>query len=161
MTAVKTAEEVYKKYLARLGTDSDGDPDAIALFTYALVERDKYDWIEHHRNENDGASPSNEDIEKWFVSKPDTYFDEKYRNALWWYKAFARSLLAEETKESRLDAIRTYVGDKLSFLPQLLISLACNFIFVLLLGAIAVYIFMDFSPIAWVKTHVFHQTTSP
>ena len=72
MSAVRNPEGVYRKYLDRFGVDGDGDPDAIALFTFALVERDRFDWLEHHRSEHGGIDPSEQAIEQWFESKPES-----------------------------------------------------------------------------------------
>jgi len=127
----------------------------VALFTCALVEKDKYDWLEHFRSQHDGKSPTPEQVEEWFASKPTFYYQEKYNYSLNWYKWFARYLLDDEIKEERLRAIKQYIGDKMSFVSQLILGLATNFIFIIILGAVAVYVFSDFSPIAWVKGHIF------
>ena len=155
MAAVSGPEQVYNRFVSAAGYDEDGDPDAIALFSYALVEKDRYDWIAHHRQENGGAPPSDSDMESWFRSKPDSYFREKQSFALSWYKSFARSLLEDEIEWQRKEAIKEYIGAKLGFLNQLWISLVCNFAFLVLVGAVAAYIFSDFSPIDWVKAHLF------
>lgn len=153
MPAVKGPEEVYKKYIERFGVDGDGDPDAVALFTFALVERDKFDWMEHYRKENGGAGPTDAQVAQWYADKPDSYFEEKYRQALTWYKAFARALLKDEIEEGERQAIARYIGNRLGFLPQLFISTVANVIFMLIVGLIAVFVFTDFSPIEWVKHH--------
>ncbi len=155
MAAVNGPEEVYNRFISEAGYDEDGDPDAIALFSYALVEKDKYDWIAHHRKENGEASPSDADVESWFRSKPDSYFKEKQNFALSWYRSFARSLLDDEIEWKKKEAVKEYIGSKLGFLNQLWISLWCNLAFLIVVGAIAAYIFSDFSPIDWVKEHLF------
>lgn len=154
---ISNDEEVYRHYLDCFGLDGDGDPNAIALFTYALVEKDKYEWMSHYRNLNNNAMPSAVEIEKWFINKPESYFDEKSKLAMNWYRAFARSLLAEEIEDAKRDAIKEYIGEKLKFWPQLGQSLASNIIFIILLGALAAYVAADFSPIAWMREHVFHS----
>jgi hypothetical protein len=110
MTAVRNAEEVYRKYLDRFGYDADGDPHTIALFTFSLVQRDFFDWLEHHRKENRGASPDPIEIEQWYASKPESYFEEKYRLALTWYKSFARALLEDDIEEEQKSAVKEYFG---------------------------------------------------
>jgi hypothetical protein len=153
MTAVKNPEEVYRKYLDRFGLDGDGDPDALALFTFALVERDKFDWLEHHRCEHGGADPAPHIVEQWYASKPESYFEDKFRQALGWYTSFARVLLKDEIEKSNQDAIRLYVGDKLKFWPQIGTGLVGNILFLCVLGILSAAIFTDFSPIAWVRRH--------
>ena len=154
MSAIKGPEEVYNRFIEEYGYDGDGDPSAIALFAYALVEKDKYEWMAHHRTENNGSEPTATGVEQWFLSKPQAYFIEKSRIAVNWYTAFARNLLKEDIEQVKLETIRDYVGTKLRFWPQLWSSLVCNFIFIVIVGALAAYMLMDFSPIAWVAARV-------
>ncbi len=100
MPAVHGLEEVYRKYLAQFGYDHDGDPHAMALFALVLVERDKFDWLEHHRIEHDGQDPPADAVTQWYCSKPVSYFDEKGRWAFDWYTSFARVLLEPEVEAS-------------------------------------------------------------
>jgi len=155
MTAVKCPEEVYRKYLDRFGFDGDGDPDAVALFTFALVERDRFDWLEHHRSEHDGAEPTVAAIEEWYQSKPETFFDEKFRLALGWYTAFARILLKDEIEKSNQDAVKSYFNNKLSFWSQIWSGLVGNVLFLVVLGLLSMSILSDFSAESWVKQHFF------
>jgi len=157
MDPIKGPEEVYRKYLDQFGFDGDGDPDAIALFTFSLVERDRFDWMEHHRAQHNGVSPTLGEIERWYTSKPPSYFEDKYRHALSWYRAFAKNLLEEEINKRVQDSIKEYIGDKLSFLPQLYNNLTGNIIFILFIGLVALFVFADFSPIEWIKLHITKQ----
>jgi hypothetical protein len=153
MAAVSNPEEVYKKYIDRFGLDADGDPDAIALFSYALVERDRFDWMDHHRREHGDASPSDAEVRLWFESKPESYFDDKYKLALAWYSSFARSLLAPDIEKSNKDAIKEYIGDKMGYPSQIMTGLFVNFLFAIVVALISVFVLTDFSQIAWVKRH--------
>src|SRR5580658_893710 len=98
MAAVRGPEEVYNRYIYYFGLDGDGDPNAVALFAFSLVERDKYDWIVHHRSEHNDIPPTSGQIEQWYSMKPDSYFSDRAEKAEWWYKAFARNLLEDEIK---------------------------------------------------------------
>jgi hypothetical protein len=160
MTAVKCPEEVYRKYLDRFGFDGDGDPDAIALFTFALVERDRFDWLEHHRSEHGGEEPTLEAVEQWYQSKPESFFDEKYRFALSWYTAFARNLLKAEIVQSNQDAVKSYFNEKLSFWSQIWSGLVGNVLFLIVLGLLSFSILSDFSAISWVKLHFFPRSSA-
>lgn len=99
MAAVRGPEEVYRKFLDRFGLDEDGDPDALALFTFSLVERDRFDWLEHYRHEAGGGNPTEAQIRQWYADKPESYFEDKCRLAQEWYVSFARALLEDEVKQ--------------------------------------------------------------
>ena len=146
--ASRNAEEVYNRYIAEYGYDGDGDPNAIGLFSYALVERDKYEWISHFRAQNGNSDPTTSDIEHWFLSKPQSYFKEKSERAHLWYTEFSRGLLKDEMDEAKLAAVSHYIGDKLRFWPQVGVAIVANFMFLVIVGAIAAYVLADFSPVA-------------
>jgi hypothetical protein len=154
MAALRDPEAVYSHFIEQFGYDGDGEPNAIALFAFALVEREKFDWLCHYRAENAAADPTPAEMQAWYANKPAPYFKEKGETAIWWYKAVARSLLVDEMEAARKSAVKEYIGDRLKFWPQLWVSLCCNVVFIALLGALAMYVVADFSPIAWVKTHI-------
>ena len=153
MAALRSPEEVFSRFIDQYGYDDDGDPHALCLFAYALVERDRFDWVQHIKEQNGGSAPTQDDITSWYASKPESYFRDKSQTAISWYWSFARALLADDIEAAKKQAVQEYIGKKLQFLPQLWISLCCNAVFVLLIGAMAMYVFADFSPIAWVREH--------
>ena len=134
MAALNGPEAVYYRFIDTRGYDADGDPEAVALFAFALVERDKFEWISHRRREDDGAGPSDDEVEKWYKDKPERYFQEKERIAIEWYMSFARVLLNEEFERARLSAIQQFFQNKLGFWFQLGVTLACNIIVIFFLG---------------------------
>ncbi len=68
-----SSEEVFRHLRDRYEVDSDGNMNAIALFAYALIEKDRVDWSEHMASLT-GVPPDHGQIEDWFRSKPDSYF---------------------------------------------------------------------------------------
>jgi hypothetical protein len=108
MAALSGPEDVYNKFIASRGYDADGDPEAVALFAFALVEKDKFEWISHRRKENAGNSPSEAEILTWYQDKPDGYFREKEIVAINWYMSFARILLRQEIDQEKFVAIKDF-----------------------------------------------------
>ena len=157
MVALRDTEEVYRYFIDHFGFDEDGDPNALGLFSFSLVEMDKFDWMEHRRSEYDGVTPSAVEIENWYADKPTSYFEDKCRQAANWYVGSARNLLHDEIETQKHEAIRLYIGDRLKFLPQLYNNLTANFIFLVLIGLITLFVLIDFSPVAWVRHHFFER----
>ncbi|MDR3534315.1 MAG: hypothetical protein P4L90_27605 [Rhodopila sp.] len=157
MVALKGPEQVYRHFIGSFGFDEDGDPYALGLFSFALVEKDKFDWIEHRRCECDGIAPAAAEIEHWYADKPGSYFEDKGRQALDWYSDFARNLLHDEIEAQKQEAIQAYIGDRLKFMPQLYNNLTANFMFLFLIGLITLFVLNDFSPVAWVRHHFFDR----
>ena len=154
MPALKSSEEVFKLFKEKYGLDADGDMDAVGLFAYSLVEKDRMDWIEHFRDTH-GSEPSEDQIKEWFLNKPAAYFEQIGQTAYRWFYSFARLLLRDEIEESKRLAVKNAVGDLGKFWPGFwtgnLIGLTSNLAFTLLVVLFVIFITSDFSFIAWTK----------
>jgi hypothetical protein len=107
---LKTADAVFRYYVDKYGLDGDGDIHAIALFTYALVEKARIDFTEYSINILH-KTPTAQDIEDWYAEKPPAYFDELSDRGLTWYSGFARILLEEEFEEHAKSAVRDAISE--------------------------------------------------
>lgn len=77
MAALRSPEEVYNCYIEEYGYDGDGDPDAVGLFAYALVEKDRLEWMAHHKEQHNNTPPTGKEIEEWYLSKPSSVLQRK------------------------------------------------------------------------------------
>ena len=155
MNPLSSSDEVLRHYRDSRGLDADGDPDAIALFAFALVENDRIDWVDHYRTNNDDRDPSSDQVAEWYRGKPESYFRDKERYAEEWYAAFARGLLRDEIEAGKQNAVRDALGDLRRFWPGFwsgnLVGLTSNVVFTLLVVMFVAFITTDFSFIAWAK----------
>lgn len=139
----------------RRGVDNDGDMESIGLFTFALVEQDRIEWIEHFASQHAGGKPSAAQITQWFEDKPESYFLEKEKQAEQWYAGFARVYLSDEIEEGKAQAIRRALQNMDRFWPMFwkhnLFGLTSNLIFTGLVLLFALAIYTDFSFPAWIK----------
>jgi hypothetical protein len=146
---------VLRYYRDRRGLDADGDPDAIALFAFALVENDRLDWVDHYRANHNNVDPSPDQVAEWYRGKPESYFRDKERYAESWYATFARGLLRDEIEAGKQNAIRDALGDLRRFWPGFwtgnLVGLTSNLIFTLVVVMFVAVITTDFSFIAGAK----------
>lgn len=160
MTVFKSSEEVFKYFREKYGNDADGDVNAIALFAYSLVEKERFEWKRHYR-ERHNADPSVQQIQEWFEDQPIEYFDRKEEEAYIWYSAFARSLLADEIEAACRQAVDKSMRDELrnlghfwtDFVRGNLCGVTSNFIFALVLLGFVWIITSDFSISGWAKQH--------
>jgi hypothetical protein len=155
VTPVSSSDDAFRHFREKRGVDGDGDMDAIALFSYALVELDRIDWIDHFKNSRDGHAPSAEQTREWFEAKPESYFREKEDRAETWYAGFARWYLRDEIEEGKSEAIRLSIGNLAKFWPSFwsgnLIGITSNIVFTALVVLFVAAITTDFSFIAWAK----------
>jgi hypothetical protein len=153
--ALSSSDDVFRHFLKKRGVDADGDMDAIALFAYALVEKDRIDWVDHFKAMHDGTYPSAGHVIEWFRAKPESYLDEKEGLAVNWYTAFSRSLLSDEIEDAKNEAIRETIGNLQRFWPTFwsgnFIGITSNIAFAFLLVGFVMVITTDFSFIAWAK----------
>jgi hypothetical protein len=128
--------------------------DAIALFAYALIEKDRVDWSEHMASIS-GALPDQGQIEDWFRSKPDSYFSSIEDLADRWFFGFAVNLLRGHIEDEKKKAIAEALGNLGKFWPGFwvgnLVGLTSNIAFTLLVVLFVVFVDSDFSFIAWTK----------
>jgi hypothetical protein len=106
---LKCSDDVFHYYVEKFGLDGDGDIHAIALFTYALVESARIEFMEYSVNTLNKV-PSPKDIEDWYAEKPPAYFDQLSDRGLTWYEGFARNLLEDEFEEHAKTAISETIG---------------------------------------------------
>jgi hypothetical protein len=128
--------------------------NAIALFVYALIEKDRVDWSEHMASAS-GVTPDHGQVENWFRSKPDSYFSSIERQAFEWFYGFAVNLLNEHIEEQKKKAVSEALGNLGKFWPGFwvgnLVGLTSNIAFTLLVVLFVVFVNSDFSFIAWTK----------
>jgi len=150
---LKSADEVFHYLRDRRGFDGDGDMDAVALFTYALVEQDRIDWVAHFQSQHD-AEPTAAQIAEWFLDKPESYFVAKEKRAEEWYAGFARTYLRDEIEATKDEAVRGTVGKLGKFWPNFWRGLAVviigNAIVILVITFMLVAAHSDFSVTAWI-----------
>ena len=106
---ISTSDGCYRHFLELQGLDGDGDPDLVGLFAYALVERDRIDWIDH-RKANGFDEPSVDEIQAWYRGKPPSFFDEKLRGAATRFDLYARGYLAEDMDAAKKVGARDAFG---------------------------------------------------
>ena len=154
MTPFKSSDDVFIYLRDKYGVDGDGDINAIALFTYALIEKDRIDWVEHY-TEQQKKSPIWEEICAWYGEKPRSYVVEKERLAESWYVGFARTYLRDEIEDGKKTAIKGAIGDLGKFWPNFwvgnLVGFTSNFVFAVVVVAFVAVIATDFSFVAWAK----------
>ena len=98
MTA-SNSKDVYEYYMKR------GDSfDSVSLLSYAMVEAEKYEWMNHYEHLHGGPPPETE-ITRWFLEKPDNYFVSVENDATEWIEKFGRELLADEISVGNQKAI--------------------------------------------------------
>ena len=97
---ISTSDECYRHFLKVKGLDGDGDPDLVGLFAYALVERERIDWIDHREAHGLGA-PSLQVIQDWYGQKPQSFFDEKLKQAAARFDLYARGYLSDDMDAAR------------------------------------------------------------
>lgn len=133
----------------------DNDPrDATPLLAYGIVESEKYEWMEHRR-EQTGTYPTASDVDTWISEKPPQYFDRTLENAFRWMDEFARNLLADEIEEQRKiaaeSAVLAEIRQQGSFWQRAKVGVFSGFlsavIFSLLLYVFAILVFSDISPV--------------
>jgi hypothetical protein len=148
-----SADEVFHYLRDRRGFDGDGDMDAVALFTYALVEQDRIDWMNHFQSQHD-ATPSAAQVSEWFLGKPESYFLAKEKRAEEWYAGFARTYLRDEIEAAKQTAVQSVVGNLRRFWPNfwrgLTIVIAGNAIIILVIILMVAAIHSEFSFTSWV-----------
>jgi hypothetical protein len=176
---LKNSDDVFQYYVDKFGLDGDGDIHAIALFTYALVESARIDFIKYSV-ETLKRTPTPQDIEDWYAEKPPTYFDDLSDRGLTWYSGFARYLLEDEFEEHAKAAVNNTIGthfdnisSKLDTIPNAVrtetrplsehlkwsrhfwigfwAGVASNVIFTVLVVIFVFVIDRDFSFIGWAK----------
>src|SRR5882672_9737983 len=154
MAAIRSSEDVFLSFKEKFGLDGDGDMNAVGLFAFSLVEKDRMEWMAHIR-ETHGAEPTEHQIAEWYRSKPETYFEEIGKSAFRWFYSFARILLEDEINDIKKLAIKETIGDVGKFWPNFwignLVGLTSNLVFTLLIVMFVVFITSDFSFIAWTK----------
>src|SRR5712691_5131739 len=148
MAAVRNSEEVFKLFRDQFGVDGDGDMNAVGIFAYGLVEKDRFEWMAHFR-EVHTAEPTQHQIDEWFSNKPSTYFEQIGKFAYQWYYSFAQELLKDEIEESKKAAIKDTIGDLGKFWPAFwsgnLVGITSNLAFTLLVILFVVFVTSDFS----------------
>jgi hypothetical protein len=148
-----SADEVFHYLRDRRGFDGDGDMDAVALFTYALVEQDRIDWMAHFQSQHHEA-PSAAQVAEWFLSKPESYFTAKEKRAEEWYAGFARTYLRDEIEAAKDAAVQGTVGKLGKFWPNfwrgLSIVVIGNVVVLAAIIVIVAAVHSDFSFTAWV-----------
>lgn len=163
MKPLSSSEEVFRYLRDRRGVDADGDTDAIALFTYALVEHDRIDWVDHFRANHTDTDPTPDQVVEWFRGKPERYFLDKEKQAQEWHAGFARWLLRDEIDDDKQTAVHEALGALGRFWPTFwngnLAGITSNILFTLLVVLFVAMITTDFSFIAWAKgIFASHQT---
>jgi hypothetical protein len=168
MMKQSSSDSVFEYLRDEYPIDGDGDVDAIALFSYALVELDRIEWRDHYKQSYQ-ADPTPDKVTEWFESKPPSYFEDRQRYALSWFRAFARELLADEIEQNRREAVKNELSNIQSeiqrasrFWPGFwignLVGFTSNFIFAIVVVGFVAVINTDFSFASWAK-HLFppHQ----
>lgn len=107
---ISTSDECYRHFLKIKGLDGDGDPDLVGLFAYALVERERIDWIDHRETHGLGE-PSLEAIREWYGQKPQSFFDEKLKQAASRFDLYARGYLVDDIEAAKAASARAAVGN--------------------------------------------------
>ncbi len=111
---ILTSDECYRHFLKLNGLDGDGDPDLVGLFAFALVERERLDWIDYREKEGTGE-PTTDAIQAWYGQKPPAYFDEKLKQAVTRFDLYARGYLADDIEAAKKvgaqDAVRSLRAD--------------------------------------------------
>lgn len=110
MTPVHNVDEVYRYLTSLRGPDGDGEPDVIALFTVALVERERIDWIAHIIDQT-LPPPNADEVEAWYFGKSESYFADKMRKGEASFSAFARAYLKDDMANMREAAVREATKD--------------------------------------------------
>src|SRR4051794_17257543 len=100
----RSSEAVFRHLKDEHGLDADGDMNAIALFAYALIEKERFEWKDHFRGV-EGRDPTPEDVQHYFAQKPPEYFVKVMDDAYAWFLGFSRSLLAEEIEAEKREAV--------------------------------------------------------
>ena len=59
-------EDIYKEVVEDVPEDEEW---LLGLVAFAVVEEQKIEWIKH-QTDNNGGSPSNEDIQAWYEQLP-------------------------------------------------------------------------------------------
>ena len=57
MAVIKSSEDVFSLFKEKFGVDGDGDMDAVGLFAYSLVEKERFEWMEYCRRIH-GSEPT-------------------------------------------------------------------------------------------------------
>jgi hypothetical protein len=157
MAIIDSSEKVLLLFKEKFGLDGDGDMDAVGLFAFSLVEKERMEWMEHIRNVH-GQEPTAQQISQWYQDKPDTYFVEIGKSAYRWFYGFSRALLAEEIDSGKKEAIRDALGDLGKFWHDFwrgnLVGLTSNLFFAFLVVVFVAYIASDFSFVAWAKKFI-------
>ena len=153
---LETSDDCYRHFLQLRGFDGDGDPDLIGLFAYALVERDRLDWIDHCAREGMPA-PRVEDIRVWFSQKPQSYFEDKLKQAETRFDLYSRGYLADEIETGKKSAVDQAIGGLRAdladghWLRSIAQGVFGNFAFAILLVLLVVIAAKDPSAVAWMR----------
>ncbi len=109
MKPLERSNDAFLFLTERRGLDGDGETDAIGLFTYALVERERIEW-ETHRASQGLPPPDSPETRAWFADKPETYFTDKLRRGEEWFADFARAYLKDEIEADRERTVQDAVA---------------------------------------------------
>jgi len=116
--------------------------NAIALFAYALIEKDLVDWSEHMACVS-GVPPDHSQVEDWIRSKPDSHFSSIEQLASRWFYGFSVSLLNEHIEGEKKTAIAEALGNLGKFWPGFwvgnLVGLTSNIASTLLVVLLVVF----------------------
>jgi hypothetical protein len=130
----------------------------LGLLAFAIIEDQKFDWIAHFR-ENFGRDPDESEIIYWYEQQPESEFTRAIADAEHALQLVADDALKDILDRERLEVERGVVVTEIRlsrrFLPQFGINVAAGIISSLLFAAIlvliALFVFLDPSPIGWVR----------
>lgn len=132
----------------------DDEEWLLGLVAFAVVEEQKIEWIKH-QTENNGNSPSEEEIAKWYQQQPAGVLLRAKDTAESRLTDYAQNVISEflsdYQKEIEEGIIVGEIRETKKFWPQFGVNLASGFASALLFAAIlilfAFLVFNDSSPV--------------
>ena len=144
-------EDIYKEVVEDVPEDEEW---LLGLVAFAVVEEQKIEWIKH-QTDNNGGSPSNEDIQAWYEQLPSGVLLRAKDTAGARLRGYGENAIstymADYEKEFRDGALMNEVADLKKVWPQFGVNLAGGFISALLFAAVltlfAFFVLNDTSPV--------------
>ncbi|SDP81651.1 hypothetical protein SAMN05660330_04222 [Desulforhopalus singaporensis] len=134
--------------------ENSDDHWLLGLVAFAIIEEQKIEWIKHQKN-NNGGTPSPEDIKNWYEQQPKGVLLRAKDTAETRLKDYSNEIIEfvidEQRREIEHGIIVNEIRETKRFWPQFGVNLAGGFVSALLFAAlltiVAFFVIHDTSPV--------------
>jgi len=164
MTSFSGPVEIYSELVDNVPDDEDW---LLGLLAFAVLEEQKIEWIKHY-SENNGSSPTDEEIANWYRQQPPGALlrakDTAQARLTSYGQSAIATYMAEFEKETVESIIVSEIRESKKFWPQFGVNLVGGFFSSILFAAflllMAFLVFNDSSPVEFGKKMAVHTEDS-